>query len=175
MVNKMEIMIRNIKKEEYPLLKDYLYDAIFIPEGVQPPDKSILNNEDLQVYIKDFGTKKDDICFLAEMNHDIVGAVWIRIMNDYGHIDDQTPSLAISVKKAHRGLGIGTRLMETMLKAAIAHGYQRVSLSVQKANPALRLYQRLGFQIIKEKEEEYLMAYNGRSICDADNHYQIRQ
>lgn len=171
MVNKMEIKIRKIKQEEYPLLEDYLYDAIFIPEGVQPPDKSIIDNEDLQVYIKDFGTKKDDICFLAEADHEVVGAVWMRIMNDYGHIDDETPSLAISVKKAYRGLGIGTKLMETILKVTNAQGYQRISLSVQKANPAVHLYQRLGFQIIKEKEEEYLMVYNGRGICNADNHY----
>lgn len=132
-MNKMNLIIRNIKTEEYPLLKDYLYDAIFIPQGVKPPDKSIINNEDLQVYIKDFGNKKDDICFLAEMDHDIVGAVWIRIMNDYGHIDDQTPSLAISVKKEYRGLGIGTKLMETMLVSVKHHGYQSVSLSVQKS------------------------------------------
>ncbi len=162
MMNKMNLIIRNIKTEEYPLLKDYLYDAIFIPQGVKPPDKSIINNEDLQVYIKDFGNKKDDICFLAEMDHDIVGAVWIRIMNDYGHIDDQTPSLAISVKKEYRGLGIGTKLMETMLVSVKHHGYQSVSLSVQKANPAVHLYQRLGFQIIKENEEEYLMKYTER-------------
>ena len=132
-MNKMNLIIRNIKTEEYPLLKDYLYDAILIPQGVKPPDKSIINNEDLQVYIKDFGNKKDDICFLAEMDHDIVGAVWIRIMNDYGHIDDQTPSLAISVKKEYRGLGIGTKLMETMLVSVKHHGYQSVSLSVQKS------------------------------------------
>lgn len=162
MMNKMNLIIRNIKTEEYPLLKDYLYDAIFIPQGVKPPDKSIINNEDLQVYIKDFGSKKDDICFLAEMDHEIVGAVWIRIMNDYGHIDDQTPSLAISVKKEYRGLGIGTKLMETMLVSVKHHGYQSVSLSVQKANPAVHLYQRLGFQIIKENEEEYLMKYTER-------------
>ena len=162
MMNKMNLIIRNIKTEEYPLLKDYLYDAIFIPQGVKPPDKSIINNENLQVYIKDFGSKKDDICFLAEMNHEIVGAVWIRIMNDYGHIDDQTPSLAISVKKEYRGLGIGTKLMETMLVSVKHHGYQSVSLSVQKANPAVHLYQRLGFQIIKENEEEYLMKYTER-------------
>lgn len=161
-MNKMNLIIRNIKTEEYPLLKDYLYDAIFIPEGVKPPDKSIINNEDLQVYIKDFGSKKDDICFLAEMNHEIVGAVWIRIMNDYGHIDDQTPSLAISVKKEYRGMGIGTKLMETMLVSLKHHGYQSVSLLVQKANPAVHLYQRLGFQIIKENEEEYLMKYTER-------------
>ena len=133
MMNKMNLIIRNIKTEEYPLLKDYLYDAIFIPQGVKPPDKSIINNEDLQVYIKDFGNKKDDICFLAEMDHDIVGAVWIRIMNDYGHIDDQTPSLAISVEKEYRGLGMGTKLMETMLVSVKHHGYQSVSLSVQKS------------------------------------------
>ena len=43
------------------------------------------------------------------------GAVWVRIMNDYGHIDDETPSFAISLLKEYRGNGIGTELMKRML------------------------------------------------------------
>lgn len=66
------------------------------------------------------------------------------------------------MKKEYRGLGIGTKLMETMLVSVKHHGYQSVSLSVQKANPAVHLYQRLGFQSIKENEEEYLMKYTER-------------
>lgn len=36
-------------------------------------------------------------------------------------------------------------------------GYSHTSLSVQKNNPAEKLYRRLGFQIIRETEEEYIM------------------
>lgn len=52
---------------------------------------------------------------VAEVNNEIVGAVWVRIMNDYGHIDDETPSLAISLLKEYRNYGIGTELMKQML------------------------------------------------------------
>ena len=36
-------------------------------------------------------------------------------MNDYGHVDDDTPSFAISLYKENRGRGIGTELMRRML------------------------------------------------------------
>ena len=78
-------------------------------------------------------------------------------MNDYGHIDDVTPSLAISLYKEYRGLGIGTALMKEMLLLLKSKGYEKVSLSVQKANYAFKMYQKLGFEIIDENEEEYIM------------------
>ena len=37
-------------------------------------------------------------------------------MNDYGHIDDNTPSLAISLYEEYRSKGIGTKLMNEMKK-----------------------------------------------------------
>ncbi len=49
-------VIREIRSEEIPLLNDFLYEAIFIPEGVPAPPRSIIENEDLQVYVRDFGT-----------------------------------------------------------------------------------------------------------------------
>ena len=48
------------------------------------------------------------------MKEKIVGAVWGHIMNDYGHIDDETPSLAISLYEEYRNLGLGTALMKEM-------------------------------------------------------------
>jgi ribosomal protein S18 acetylase RimI-like enzyme len=39
-------------------------------------------------------------------------------------------------------------------------GYRRTSLSVQKANPAVRLYQRMGYEIIRENSEDYIMVKN---------------
>ncbi|OUO26958.1 GNAT family N-acetyltransferase [Eubacterium sp. An3] len=156
----MKYTIREMTAQEYPLLDDFLYEAIFIPEGVEPPSKSIITAPELQIYVKDFGTSKDDFSLVAEVENKIIGAVWVRIMNDYGHIDDKTPSLAISLYKKYRGQGIGSSLIKEMLSLLQTHGYKRVSLSVQKANYAAKLYQKIGFRIIKEIGNEWIMTYN---------------
>ena len=111
----------------------------------------------MQVYVERFGELKDDWGLAAEADGKIVGAVWVRIINDYGHIDDETPSLAISLYKEYRGFGIGTAMMKEILALLKSHGYSRVSLSVQKANYAARLYLKVGFEIVRENEEEYIM------------------
>ena len=112
---------------------------------------------ELQVYISDFGKLDDDICYVAEADGTIIGAVWARIMNDYGHIDDETPSLAISLKKEYRSQGIGTALMKTMLEELKQRGYKRSSLAVQKANYAVNMYKNVGFETVDENEDEYIM------------------
>lgn len=155
----MEYTIREIQKQEYPLLDNFLYEAIFIPEGIEPPPKSIISSPELQVYVEHFGESKDDWGLVAEVGGKIVGAVWVRIMNDYGHIDDETPSLAISLYKKYRGFGIGTAMMKEILTLLKSHRYSRVSLSVQKANYAAKMYLKIGFEIVKENEEEYIMVY----------------
>lgn len=155
----MEYTIRKMKIQEYPLLNDFLYEAIFIPDGVEPPPKSIITSSELQVYVDRFGALKDDFALVTEIDKKIVGAVWVRIMNDYGHIDAETPSLAISLYKEYRGFGIGTAMMKEILTLLKSHGYSRVSLSVQKANYAATMYLKIGFSIVRENEEEYIMAY----------------
>lgn len=153
----MDVTIREIQKQEYPLLNHFLYEAIFIPEGTEPPPKTITTSPELQVYVAHFGELKDDHGLVAEVDGKIVGAVWVRIMNDYGHIDSETPSLAISLYKEYRGFGIGTAMMKEILTLLRTHGYSRVSLSVQKANYAAKLYLKVGFEIVREHEEEYIM------------------
>lgn len=155
----MDVTIRKIQKQEYPLLDNFLYEAIFIPEGIEPPPKSIISSPELQIYVKHFGESKDDWGLAAEVDGKIIGAVWVRIMNDYGHIDDETSSLAISLYKEYRGFSIGTAMMKEILTLLKSHGYSRVSLSVQKANYATKMYLKIGFEIVKENEEEYIMVY----------------
>lgn len=150
-------VIREIKPSEYPLLEDFLYEAIFIPDGIELPPKSIVQEPELQVYVSRFGEEKDDRALVAEVDGKVIGAVWTRIMPDYGHIDDETPSLAISLYKAYRGLGIGTALLQAMLSLLKESGYVRTSLSVQKANDAVKLYQKVGYKVVEEKDEEYIM------------------
>ena len=153
----MDHIIRALRETEYPLLENFLYEAIFVPEGVAPPPKSIVNAPELQVYITGFGSEPHDIALIAEVDHKAVGAVWGRIMNDYGHIDDETPSFAISLYREYRGLGIGTEMMRAMLAILKDRGYRQASLAVQKANYAVKIYRKVGFEIVGENEQEYIM------------------
>lgn len=153
----MSYNIRYMTNKEYTFLDDFLYEAIFIPEGVEAPPRDIINTPELQVYVQDFGTQEGDICFVAEVGGKIVGAVWVRIMDDYGHVEEGVPSFAISLYKQYRGFGIGTAMMKRMLAELRNRGYQKTSLAVQKANYAVKMYKNVGFKIIDENEEEYIM------------------
>lgn len=151
--------IRPLKDSELSLLDDFLYLAIFVPEGVDAPPHEITNLPELQVYISGFGAQPHDHCLVAEYNSEVIGAVWVRDMPDYGHVASGVPSFAISVKPEYRGQGIGTSLMQAMLDNLRQLGYAKASLSVQKANYAARMYTKLGFRTIGENDEEYIMVY----------------
>ena len=47
--------------------------------------------------------------------------------------------------------------MEEMLVLLRSQGYRKASLSVQKANYAVKLYKKVGFRIIDENAEENIM------------------
>lgn len=149
-----------MRSGEYYLLDEFLYNAIFVPRGVTPPPKNIIEKDELQVYVKNFGKQQSDVALVAEVNGKTVGAVWARIMDDYGHIDDETPSLAISLYREFRGNGIGSELMRKMLSVLKERGYKRASLAVQKENYAVGMYKKVGFAVFDENDEEYIM------ICD---------
>jgi len=153
------IKVREIAEAEYPFLEGFLYNAIFIPQGEKSPPREIIYKPEIYVYIKDFGSKTD--CgVVAESDGKIIGAAWTRIIPAYGHIDDDTPELAISVLPEHRGRGAGTMLMNRLFELLRESGYKRTSLSVQKNNPAVRFYKRLGYAIADEKHEDYIMVKN---------------
>lgn len=151
------VEIRPMQPQEYALLPVFLYHAIYVPEGVAPPQQDVVQLPPLRVYTQDFGTRRGDCCMVAAAEGYVVGAVWCRIMDDYGHLDDDTPSLAVALLPGYTAMGIGTRLMRALFVQVRQMGYARVSLSVQKSNPAVRFYRRLGFYTVWETEEEYGM------------------
>ena len=155
-------IVRELKPYEEELLRDFLYEAIFIPEGTEPPDRSIIEKPELKVYYEGFGSGRADYCIVAEDHGRVIGAAWTRIMNDYGHVDDDTPSFAISLYKEYRGMGTGTEMMKEMLALLKEKGYRRASLAVQKANYAVRMYENVGFRTVDENDEEYIMVWNGK-------------
>lgn len=151
------MLIRSLKWDETELLKEFLYEAIFIPEGVEPPERAIIERPELRVYYEDFGSGRADHSLVAEEDGRVVGGAWTRIMKDYGHVDDETPSFAIALYREYRGRGIGTQLMRGMLELLRENGFRQASLAVQKANYAVHMYEKVGFQTVDENEEEFIM------------------
>ena len=79
------------------MLEDFLYQAIYQPDKTHLAPRSIIEKPELQVYIKDFGKQKDDHCLCAESDGKVIGAVWVRNIDGYGSVDDDTVEFAISV------------------------------------------------------------------------------
>ena len=157
----MSISVRPILTSEYSLLEDFLYNAIFVPPGVDYPPREVIFEKEIFVYIKDFGGR-DDCGVVAEKDGKLIGAAWTRIIPAYGHIDNHIPKLAISVVPEYRGRGVGAMMMIYLFNLLRERGYKRTSLSVQKDNPAVRFYKRLGYKITDEKldhagHEDYIM------------------
>lgn len=156
----MNYQIRPIKTDEIPLLSDFLYQAIFQRDGSDPLPRSVVERPEIKVFIENYG-KKDDHCLVAVVENNIAGAVWTRILSGavkgFGNVDEQTPEFAISLYKEYRGMGIGTRLMLDMLALLREKGYKQASLAVQKDNYVVKMYENVGFTIIDENDQEYIM------------------
>lgn len=149
--------------EEFSMLEDLLYEAIFVPKGFEGeiPRSVVFDDPKCRAAFEDFGTLPDDRAVVAVIGDKVVGACWVRTTDEYGHIDDETPSFSISLFAPYRGRGIGSAMMRQLLDELRGAGYPRASLSVQKENPAVRLYERLGFRIVGNgfDETEWLMIY----------------
>lgn len=156
----LNVLIRPMTKTEVFLLTDFLYEAIFQRENEPHISRIVIQEPDIRIYIDNFGEKKNDHCLVAENKGKIVGAIWVRCIKAYGFFDDDTPELAMSVYTEYRGEGIGTKLLKEMLKFLNDRGYRQVSLSVEKDNYAVKMYKSLGFELIEEKGNDYLMLYS---------------
>ena len=155
----MSINVREMRAADYPLMADFLYHAIFQPETGERLPYEVIFQPEIFVYIDGFGASDipGDVGVAAEGEDGLLGMAWARIIPAYGHIDADTPELAVSVLPAHRNAGIGTALLEGLFDLLRAKGYRQTSLSVQTENPAARLYQRVGYEIIEDRGEDWLM------------------
>ncbi|ACV22886.1 Uncharacterised protein [Slackia heliotrinireducens] len=101
----MDYEIRRMKPNEWPLLEDFLYEAIFVPEGFEGevPRSVIYDDPKCRAAFQGFGTLPDDRAVVATVDGEVVGACWVRTTDEYGHIDDETPSFSVSLYKPYRG------------------------------------------------------------------------
>lgn len=153
------VVIRPARADDQGFLWEMLYAAIFVPPGDHPPPRTILGDPHLAHYVEDMGARPGDAAWIAESPEGTPrGAVWLRRLPSgdpgYGFVDARTPELAVAVAEGHRGRGVGSQLMTTALAAT-----GRCSLSVDRRNPAMRLYERLGFGVVSESGDSVTMLY----------------
>lgn len=92
-----------------------------------------------------------DTAVVAESESRIpLGAAWFRFWSaedhSYGFVSPAVPELGIAVRDSVRGRGVGTRVLRALRAEASRQGIAQISLSVEPDNPALRLYERVGFR-----------------------------
>lgn len=97
---------------------------------------------------------------------------WCDIIPGWAAAERHCGRLGMGVRAAHRGRGLGERLLRATLQAAEAQGVTRVELQARADNlAAIGLYQKLGFVHEATKpcalrfEEAYIDAVQMRRLC----------
>jgi [ribosomal protein S18]-alanine N-acetyltransferase len=149
-------VIRRAGPQDVRFLKDmlrhaYYWRATTIPDSGEPP---------VRRYVERWG-RPGDTALIAIQDFEPVGAAWYRLFRadnpGYGFLDEETPELSIAVVPSRRGSGLGSDLLDALLKCARDDGYAAISLSVEKDNPAIHLYERHGFERVREEEGAFTM------------------
>jgi ribosomal protein S18 acetylase RimI-like enzyme len=149
-------VIRRAGPQDVPFLRDmlrhaYYWRAASVPESGEPP---------VQRYVERWG-RPGDTALIAIQDYQRVGAAWYRLFRaddpGYGFVDEETPELSIAIVPSRRGTGLGSELLTALLERARADGYESISLSVEKDNPAVVLYERHGFRRVREDDGAYTM------------------
>ena len=146
----MQLVLREVGVDDADHVKWALYTALaWNPKRPLPPPEITLEHPEAARYHRGWG-RPGDLGVIATVGGETVGVAYCRLFteDDHGHgyFDARTPEVAVAVSEGHRGRGLGARLLESLADLARASGFDRLSLSVDAANPARRLYERLGYR-----------------------------
>ncbi len=143
----MEISVRVATAADVGFLRDMLFEALYVPPGSEPLPRSMIERPELAHYVDGFG-RTGDLGVIALNDATPIGAAWVRVLQGpdagYGYVDDDTPELTVAVLPEWRGRGVGSRLLDDLI-GRVGSMFPAISLSVDPANPAVRLYERFGF------------------------------
>ena len=152
-----DIEVRPATSADQPIISAMLHEALFVPPGAARFDRGVIDDDGLVDYHQRFGTEPGDVGRVAfDRTGEPIGAAWVRQLRGYGFVDDDTPELSVAVAESHRAVGVGSALLAGLLDAV-----PRVSLSVDRRNPALGLYERLGFEVVRADGDTLVMLREG--------------
>ena len=146
-------MIRRGDALDVPFLRDMLHHAYYWREDPEA-------NDPVARYVANWG-RPGDAAVIAIEDHRRVGAAWYRLFTPdepgFAFLDEGTPEVSIAVVPAMRGRGIGSQLLDGLLVRARSEGFTALSLSVERDNPSLKLYEKYGFHPVREEDNTVVM------------------
>ena len=157
--------VAELSEADQELLFELRYQAIWVAPGESPPSRTVLEEPSIRRGVEGFG-RPGDVGYKAvdEASGEAVGGVWLRLFSASeapgGFIEETIPVLGIAVWPGWRGQGIGTALMRRLLEGPA--GRAPISLNVAKGNPAQRLYERMGFEVVEDTGASLTMMRSGR-------------
>jgi ribosomal protein S18 acetylase RimI-like enzyme len=148
-------VIRRGASSDVPFMRDMLTHAYYWRWGT-PEAEDIPASR----YVDAWGRPGDTAVIALDAGFP-VGAAWYRTFGEdapgYGFVNETTPELTIAVVPSKRGKGLGEELLNALLERARAAGHASISLSVEEANPARKLYERFGFREVDERGDTVVM------------------
>ncbi len=156
------LSVREGHADDLPFLRQMLMEAYhWNHDGPLPPTDEFLSQPHILARMDDWRQEKGDRAVIAEKDGQPVGAAWYNFGTEdnhaYGYINPQTPELGIGVHRSHRSKGIGRLLIFALIELAKREGVAAISLSVDPANYALKLYESVGFELFNESETSFTM------------------
>lgn len=149
--------VRDAAAEDAEFLLDMLLEAVNWRGDEPISRKQLLRDRQLAAYVAGWNREGDQGIIAVDLGGPAglqipVGAAWLRRFSrtnpGYGYVADDIPELSMGVVPAHRGRGIGRGLLRTIAARAQDAGIRAISLSVEKANPAVSLYTAAGFRTV---------------------------
>jgi ribosomal protein S18 acetylase RimI-like enzyme len=145
-------------------LKKMLFEASYWRQNISKPDfEQSLQRADLKYLLEDWGRKGDTGIIAEDDNDNPIGAAWYRFWTEekhsYGYINESIPELTLAVSEEWRGKGVGRELIKRLIVEAKNQNLTKVSLSVEKENFAINLYQKVGFKVYIDNPGDYIMLW----------------
>jgi len=138
-----------LRSSEAFMVKELLHYAARLDES----GETLEDHPPLRQYHDNYGNYNGDIGVYAMVEGKVAGGAWVRmLLNGFGHVDTDTPELTFAVLPEYRGQGIGTQVIEQLMDE-VSKLYPQLSLAVREEDPAIRLYERLGFVKVTGSEE----------------------
>jgi ribosomal protein S18 acetylase RimI-like enzyme len=143
-----DVRVRPAEAEDFGFLATMLGEAaVWRPDKPTPTGEEVLADPRFAMYLEGW-PRPGDHGLVAEQDGP-VGAAWYRTYTEanqgHGFVAADVPELSIAVVEPRRHEGIGRRLLVELVAASVEQGYRALSLSVNRENPARRLYESVGF------------------------------
>ena len=152
------VTVRPLTSDDEELMERMMLYAGFPPDRVLPANARQMPH--VRRFIAGWGGEGDVGVMAVDEQSRPLGAAWARVFHEPLLRDDTgapVAEVAIAVEAHARGGGVGGALLDALADAARHAGHRQLSLSVSPRNPARRLYQRRGFEVVREEEHGLVM------------------